>query len=160
MNAVTNDRPWGLNNPRWVLFAYGPLNSMVPTSTVNSNMYVIVWVGDDQSENDNDPTADGNSQTNPGTGVLAIHAEAFGPNGTHKIIEVTCAKTNSSLLERGYIGQRGQDEQNRRARKAAVQTPGSTLASKSLTNATGAVGTYVAPPAGGGGGGGGGGGNQ
>jgi hypothetical protein len=112
---------------------------MVPTGTINSNIYVIVWVADDQSENDGDPLKDGNDITNPGSGVLAMHAEAYGPMGTRKVIEVTVAKTNSSQLERGYIGQRGQDEQNRRARKAAVQTPGTSLTRKTLTNATGTI---------------------
>jgi hypothetical protein len=134
MNASTEDRPWSTNNPRWNLYAYGPLNTIISTGTVNSNVYVIVWVGDDQSENDDDPTTDGNAQTNPGSGVLAMHVEAFGPQGTHKVLEVTLAKTNSSLLERGYVGQRGQDEQNRRARKAAVQTPGAGINRKTLTN--------------------------
>src|SRR5205085_12401738 len=139
MNTSTEDRPWSTNNPRWNLYAYGLLNSMVPTSTINSNVYVIVWVGDDQSENDDDPTKDGNTQTNPGSGVLAMHVEAYGPRGTRKVLEVTLAKTNSSQLERGYVGQRGQDEQNRRARKAAVQTPGTALTRQTLTNATGTV---------------------
>ncbi len=139
MNTSTEDRPWGTNNPRWVLYAYGALNTIVPTSTVNSNIYVIVWVGDDQSENDDNPLMDGSAQTNPGSGVLAMHVEAFGPQGTQKVLEVTVAKTNSSQLERGYIGQRGQDEQNRRARKAAVQTPGTGLTRKTLTNASGAI---------------------
>jgi hypothetical protein len=139
MNTSTEDRPWGTNNPRWNLYAYGLLNQMVPTSTINSNVYVIVWVGDDQSENDDDPTKDGNAQTNPGSGVLAMHVEAYGPRGTRKVLEVTLAKTNSSQLERGYVGQRGQDEQNRRARKAAVQTPGTALTKRTLTNATGAI---------------------
>jgi type IV pilus assembly PilX-like protein len=139
MNTSTEDRPWGTNNPRWNLYAYGLLNQMVPTSTINSNVYVIVWVGDDQSENDDDPTKDGNAQTNPGSGVLAMHVEAYGPRGTRKVLEVTLAKTNSSQLERGYVGQRGQDEQNRRARKAAVQTPGTALTKRTLTNANGAI---------------------
>jgi hypothetical protein len=139
MNTSTEDRPWGTNNPRWNLYAYGLLNTIVPTGTVNSNVYVIVWVGDDQSENDDDPTKDGNTQTNPGSGVLAMHVEAYGPRGTRKVLEVTLAKTNSSQLERGYVGQRGQDEQNRRARKAAVQTPGTALTRRTLTNATGTV---------------------
>jgi hypothetical protein len=39
------------------------------------------------------------------------------------VIEVTVARTDTTEIERGYTGQRGQDEQNRRARKAAVQTP-------------------------------------
>ncbi len=139
MNASTEDRPWGLNNPRWNLYAYGPLNDIVPTGTVNSPMYVVVWVGDDQSENDNDPTRDGNAQTNPGMGVLALRAEAFGPSGSHKVIEITVARTNSIEIERGYTGQRGQDEQNRRARKAAVQTPGRSLARQELTGETGVI---------------------
>jgi hypothetical protein len=140
MSTTTEDRPWGLNNPRWSLYAYGPINDLVPTGTVNSPMYVVVWVGDDQSENDNDPTVDGNAQTNPGTGVLALRAEAFGPSGSHKVIEVTVARTNSIEIERGYTGQRGQDEQNRRARKAAVQTPGRALSGQQLATATGVIG--------------------
>lgn len=139
MNTVTEDRPWGPNNPRWNLYAYGPLNTIVPTSTVNSQIYVIVWVADDQSENDNDPTVDGNAQTNPGSGVLAMHAEAYGAGGINKVIEITVAKTNAAALERGYVGQRGQDEQNRRARKTAVQTPGTGLTRRALTNSTGVI---------------------
>ena len=38
-------RPWGANNPRWQLFAYGPLGGA----------YVIVWAGDDPAETDGDP---------------------------------------------------------------------------------------------------------
>jgi hypothetical protein len=39
------------------------------------------------------------------------------------------ARTSSTEIERGQIAQRGQEELNQRARKAAVQTPG-----KSITN--------------------------
>lgn len=139
MDAVTDDRPWGKNNPRWQLYAYGPANDLTPTDTLNSNMYVVVWVGDDPSENDDNPLADGNAQTNLGTGVITLRAEAFGPGGAHKVVEVTLARTDSTEIERGYTGQRGQDEQNRRARKAAVQTPGKTLGRQEMTVATGAI---------------------
>ena len=127
MNAWTADRPWAENNPRWKLYAYGPVDAMIETGTVSSPLYVVVWASDDQAENDDDPTLDGTAITNPGRGVIALRAEAFGPGGTHKVIEVTVAKTDATELERGYTGQRGQDEQNRRARKAAVQTPGKAL---------------------------------
>ena len=127
MNAWTAERPWTDNNPRWQLYAYGPVTEMIETGTVSSPMYVVVWVADDQAENDNDPTKDGGLANNPGKGVIALRAESFGPNGAHKVIEVTVAKTDATGLERGYTGQRGQDEQNRRARKAAVQTPGKQL---------------------------------
>jgi hypothetical protein len=131
MDAITDDRPWGTNNPRWQLYAYGPMNDMIPTGTVNSPFYVVVMVGDDPAETDNDPAKDG------GNGIIAMRAEAFGPGHSHKVIMVTMARTNGTELERGYIGQRGQDEQNRRARKAAVQTPGKALTNREFGIATG-----------------------
>jgi hypothetical protein len=108
-------------------------------ATINSQMYVVVWVADDPSENDGNPLMDGTAATNPGSGVLAMRAEAFGPSGTHRVIEATVARTDTSEIERGYTGQRGQDEQNRRARKAAVQTPGKAVTRQELTLTTGAL---------------------
>ena len=100
MDAVTTERPWGPNNPRWQLFAYDKLNDMTPTGTINSPFYVTVMVGDDPSENDNDPLHDG-VPTNPGTGVLAIRAEAWGPHGSHKAIELTVARAGASQVGGG-----------------------------------------------------------
>jgi len=138
--AVTNERPWGVNNPRWQLFAYGPLDNMIPTSSINSPFYVVVMVGDDPSENDGNPLKDGAVVANPGSGVMALRAEVFGPRGVHKTVELTIARTDTTELERGYTGQRGQDEQNRRARKAAVQTPGgAALQNQSLTTTAGGI---------------------
>jgi hypothetical protein len=136
MNAITDERPWALNNPRWKLYAHGPIAEMLPTDVINSQFYVVVWVADDASENDNNPARDGESKaacappddcSNPGRGVIAMRAQAYGPGGVQRAVEVTLARTNTLEIERGYTGQRGQDEQNRRARKAAVQTPGKTL---------------------------------
>jgi hypothetical protein len=137
--ANSPERVWAANNPIWQLYAYGPVSELLPTGTVNSPIYVAVMIGDDPSETDGNPLMDGNSAANPGSGVLSLRAEAFGPHGTHRVIEATVARTLSSGLERGYIGQRGQDEQNRRARKAAVQTPGKALTAQQLTTATGAI---------------------
>ena len=50
MNANTSGRPWGANNPRWKLYAYGNLNDMLPTGTINSPYYVVLFVGDDPSQ--------------------------------------------------------------------------------------------------------------
>ena len=72
--------------------------------------------------------------------VLALRAEAFGPHGTHRIVEATVARTLSTGLERGYIGQRGQDEQNRRARKARLRE-----ALQNWENEGGAVAAASAP---------------
>jgi hypothetical protein len=136
---ATGERPWLQNNPVWQMYAHGPVNNMLPTGTINSPYYVVVMVGDDPSENDDNPLEDGVADTNPGRGVLAMRAEAFGPRGAHKIVELTVARTDTTELERGYTGQRGQDEQNRRARKAAVQTPGKSLGVQTMNNATGGV---------------------
>jgi Tfp pilus assembly protein PilX len=133
MNASTAERPWGANNPRWRLYAWGPVTDFLPTDTLNSPYFVAIWVADDPSENDNDPSKDGSSQTNPGSGVIQLRAEAFGPGGAHRAIETTLARTDNTEIERGYTGQRGQDEQNRRARKAAVGTPGAALTEQQMT---------------------------
>jgi Tfp pilus assembly protein PilX len=131
MNAWTAERPYGQNNPRWNLVAYAPLSEIIETGTIVSPLYVAVWVADDIGETDNNPLLDGGAPVgtpeNMGRGIISIRAEAFGPQGASAVLEVTVAKTDTTELERGYTGQRGQDEQNRRARKAAVQTPGKAL---------------------------------
>jgi hypothetical protein len=141
MNAYSWERPWGVNNPRWQLFAYGPASDLIETGTVSSPFYIVVWVGDDPSESDNNPALDGgppvDQPSNPGSGIVSLRAVAFGPNGTTQVIETTVARTDTTEIERGYTGQRGQDEQNRRARKAAVQTPGKALTRSSMGTAGG-----------------------
>ena len=121
---------WGANNPQWKLFAWGPLGDMLPNDQIDSPMYVAVWIADDPAETDGNPAVDGN-------GTLTLHAEAVGPSGTRKVVEVTVARTSSTEIERGQIAQRGQEELNQRARKAAVQTPGKALSNMRMNNSTG-----------------------
>jgi hypothetical protein len=126
---------WGANNPKWKLFAWGPLSAMLPAYQIDSAMYVAVWVADDPADGDGvtidgDPLSDAN-------GTLTLHAEALGPGGTRKVIEVTIARTSSTEIERGQIAQRGQEELNQRARKAAVQTPGKALGNMRMGLSTG-----------------------
>ena len=100
MDAATADRPWGSNNPRWQPFAWGPLIGLLPAEADEPPFYIFVMVGDDPSENDGDPLADGavpcapgeTSTCNPGTDRLALRAEAFGPFGAHAILELTIAR--------------------------------------------------------------------
>lgn len=144
LNALSDERPWGTNNPRWRLYAYGRVDDMLPTESINSLDYVVVWIADDPADTDGDATKDGitpdlNGNANPGKGVLAMHAEAYGPMGVKRVIEVTVAKTDTTEIERGYTGQRGQDEQNRRARKAAVQTPQKALSKSEMSLTTGGL---------------------
>lgn len=92
MAAVTATRPWELNNPHWVPFAYGPLSDSLGTASVYSPFYVIAFVADDPSENDDDPRQDGiavDGLPNPGLGILVVRAEAFGPRRAHKVLEAT-----------------------------------------------------------------------
>lgn len=123
---------WGANNPQWRLFAWGPLKSMLQSGQIDSAMYVAVWVADDPAETDDDPLTDVN-------GTLTLHAEAYGPDGARKVLEVTVARTSSTEIERGQIAQRGQEELNQRARKAAVQTPGKSLTNMQLNTGTGGL---------------------
>jgi hypothetical protein len=125
---------WGGNNPQWKLFAWGPVSELLPDTRIDSPYYVSVWVADDPAD------APPDAQGNPGAvadnnalvdsnGTLTLHAEAIGPTGTRKVVEVTVARTSSTEIERGQIAQRGQEELNQRARKAAVGVAG-----KAITN--------------------------
>jgi len=93
MDERTADRPWGPNNPRWRLFAYGPAADLSPSGTVDSDAYVAVWVGDDPSENDGLPLVDGDETAapNPGRGVLTLLVHAYGPS-SRRMIEGTVAR--------------------------------------------------------------------
>jgi hypothetical protein len=100
MDANTEDRPWGKNNPRWQLYACGPLSSLLPGESIESRMYVIVWVADDPSETDNQPGVDGAPAVspaldNPGRGVVTMVARAYGPEDVRRTIAVTLARTSS-----------------------------------------------------------------
>jgi hypothetical protein len=68
---------------------------MLDAAAVRSAFYVVAFVGDDPSENDGDPARDGFSlagNPNPGTGIVRIRAEAFGPRNAHKVIGATVAR--------------------------------------------------------------------
>jgi len=133
LQAITDAADeWGLNDPQWKLFAWGPLSDIASGVAIDSPMYVAVWVADDPAETDDDPLSDTN-------GTLTLHAVAIGPSGTRKVIEVTVARTSGTEIERGQIAQRGQEELNQRARKAAVQTPGKTLTNMKMNTATGSL---------------------
>jgi hypothetical protein len=140
LTALTSDiqaqsdatSPWVLNNPVWRLFAYGPMSAMLGTNTVQSDSYLVVWISDDPSEVDDDPSADTN-------GVVTLLAQAIGPYGAIRTVEVTVAKTDTTEVERGLIAQRGQEELNQRARKAAVELPGKQLTASDMSALSGGM---------------------
>jgi len=57
-------------------------------------------IADDPSECDDNPLVDGGAvvscppgvKANPGAGVLAVRAEAFGPFGAHRAVELTISR--------------------------------------------------------------------
>ena len=98
---ATGQRPWGANNPVWHLFAYGRFAALFPDGAGGSACYVVVLVGDDPAEIDGVPSIDGATPCdaaqrppacNPGSGAIAVRAEAFGPAGVHQIVEAVVAR--------------------------------------------------------------------
>jgi len=108
MNRVTRERPRAADNPRWQLYSYGNLASVMPAGSIGSPQYVVVMIADDASENDGNPTVDGITpchrevpsitgnppvvSCNPGSGVIALRSHAFGPRGARRIVEATLAR--------------------------------------------------------------------
>jgi hypothetical protein len=95
LNAVTPHRPWGANNPRWQLYAYGNLTDMLQGRRIDSPYYVLAMVGDDPSETDGKPFEDGIDT--PGAGVLSLRAAALGPRGVRRMIEMTVVRAAAGV---------------------------------------------------------------
>jgi len=96
-NTVRTDaRPWGANNPIWQLYAHGRLRNMVGG---DSDVYVVVWVGDDPAECDGRPDVDGAPcpGANAGKDVISVLVHAYGAAGTRRAIEATFARTPDPL---------------------------------------------------------------
>ena len=85
MESNTRERPWGANNARWRLFAYGPVGNIVHFARPAS-CYLAVWLADDAREEDQDPLIDA-AEDARGHGELRIRATAYGPLGTRRAIE-------------------------------------------------------------------------
>jgi hypothetical protein len=90
MDANTRERPLGANNPRWRLYAYGPLQDL-PEIARPTPCYLAVWLADDNREADDDPLADGGPDE-PGRGVVRVRSEVFGPAGARRALEAELAR--------------------------------------------------------------------
>ena len=90
MDANSRERPWGPNNARWQLYAYGPLRNIVQFARP-ADCYVLVWVADDGRETDADPLTDG-GEDEPGHGLLRLRAEAYGASGARRAVEAEVAR--------------------------------------------------------------------
>jgi hypothetical protein len=98
MDERTAERPWGTNNPRWRLFAWGPIANLSASAAVDSAGYVVVWAADDPSENDGNPLVDGGEEAgaNPGRGVLTVLVHAYGTS-SRRVIEGTVARAGGGV---------------------------------------------------------------
>lgn len=91
MNANSRERPWGANNPRWQLYAFGPMEQL--TSWMRpAACYLIVWIADDAREMDGNPAVDDAQRDAPGHGIVRVRAEAYGAAGSRRAIEAELAR--------------------------------------------------------------------
>lgn len=90
LNEVSDERPFGVNNPRWRLYGHGSLPG-------EPHVYGVVWIGDDPAETDGDPFTDASSADEPGRGRLSMMAHGYGPAGTRRVIEATVVKGDRGL---------------------------------------------------------------
>ena len=89
---------WNANNPRWRLYAYGPLSDLTPTGSVRSRAYVAVWVADDPADGAPDATAGDGNPLFDTNGVLTLRAEAYGPMNSRRVVEATVARTGQASV--------------------------------------------------------------
>jgi hypothetical protein len=95
LDRLTIERPWGVNNPRWRVFASGTLGDLLGTSPADAGLYVVALVGDDGAESDGAPEQDGMALgpvPNVGLGVLELRVEAFASGGVHRAVQVTLVR--------------------------------------------------------------------
>ncbi len=88
MNANSDERPWGVNNPRWRLYAYGAFENLAAVARPVP-CFLAVWIADDPGEVDGEPEADGELE---GRGVLRARAVAYGSRGGRQAIEAELAR--------------------------------------------------------------------
>lgn len=137
MDAVTEDRPWGRNNPRWRLFAYGPFSALLPPGERMPQEYLVVLVADDPAETDDDPLSDGRPGASPGAGTLLLRAEAFGLTGAHRVVEATVVRGVPASPASGYLAQHGQGRSAGGPAAAGVQTVDGAVARSELASTGG-----------------------
>jgi hypothetical protein len=101
LDALTANRPWGRNNPRWRVFASGPGADLVGQDHGVRPGYAVVWIGDDSAETDADPLRDGGppvagmgTSVNPGQDVVALRVVGWGVQGARRELELTVERAD------------------------------------------------------------------
>ena len=91
MDAVTAERPWGANNPRWHVYGSGWLREVAPGVDA-PHVYVVVWIGDDPLESDGNPLADDPVAANAGHQAVLLRAAAYAAYSVRRKIEVVARR--------------------------------------------------------------------
>ena len=84
LTATTDRRPWGMRNPQWQLYAYGPLRNMLPSTGDDPPWYVVLMLADDPLQAD---------------AVIALRAEAFGPRNGHTAVELLASRQTGAASD-------------------------------------------------------------
>jgi hypothetical protein len=92
IRSSTTERPWGANNPQWQVFLSSRASALVTLPPRNADVYLVVWVGDDAAERDDDRLRDGSGPDGEGRHVARIRAMAFGPAATRAAIDAVIAR--------------------------------------------------------------------
>jgi len=88
LDAVNERRPWGARNPRWQLYAYGTLGSLLPPGAAGPPWYVVLLVADDPLMSDT---------------MIVLRAEAFGPRNAHAAVELLAGRSGHTDYNEGPV---------------------------------------------------------
>jgi hypothetical protein len=91
MDAITAERPWGVNNARWQLYGSGWLRDLAP-GTDAPHVYIVIWIGDDPLETDGDPLTDDGNPAAPGHQTVLLRAAAYAGYSVRRQIEIAARR--------------------------------------------------------------------
>jgi hypothetical protein len=81
----------GADRPVWRLFAHAPLRALSTRQGFDLPLYLVVWIADDESDGDGEPTIDSNQQ-------VLLWAVALGTGGARRSITARIARTGGGDL--------------------------------------------------------------
>jgi hypothetical protein len=97
IDAITAERPWGANNPRWHVYGSGWLSDIAPAAGEAARVYLVVWIGDDPLEADGDPFTDDADVDAAGHGVVLLRVAAYGAYSVRRRIEVVARREEGTV---------------------------------------------------------------
>jgi hypothetical protein len=75
------------------LFAHGVPGADLPFAGLSGDAFALVWVADDITESDGDPSTDDN-------GVVVVRARAMGPRRSQADVQVVVARVAPGIVRR------------------------------------------------------------